>query len=97
MCGMLHCVHRNEKLMFWKEALAYTMPEAFVKVNGTQRRQCKGAILDVGLDMPDPGMVPNGTKCGDRKVSWTLKKAANNLHFTNHNHLSSIESLLLYV
>ena len=68
MCGMLHCSHRNEKLMFWKEALAYTMPEAWVMVQG-ERKECKGAILDVGLDTPDPGMTPEGSKCGDEKVN----------------------------
>ena len=67
MCGMSHCDHRNEKLMFWKEALAYTMPEAWVMVNNT-KRDCKSAILDVGLDTPDPGMVPDGSKCGHEKV-----------------------------
>ena len=65
---MLHCEHLSEKLMFWKEALAFTMPEAWVLVNGT-RHDCKGAILDVGLYMPDPGMVPDGAKCAHRHVS----------------------------
>ena len=68
VCGMLHCYHLNEKLMFWKENLAYNLPEAFVMVNGS-RHECKGVILDVGLDMPDPGLVPNGVACGDGKVS----------------------------
>ena len=54
--------------MFWKETLAYNLPEAWVLVNGT-RHECKGVILDVGLDMPDPGMVPDGSKCGNGKVS----------------------------
>ena len=67
-CGMLHCQHLSEKLMFWKEALAFTMPEAWVLVNNT-RHDCKGAILDVGLYMPDPGMVPDGAKCAERHVS----------------------------
>jgi len=68
MCGMLHCQHLSEKLMFWKEALAFTMPESWVLVNNT-RYDCKGAILDVGLYMPDPGMVPDGAKCAERHVS----------------------------
>ena len=67
MCGMLHCTHRNEKLMFWKEALAYTMPEAWIQDSNT-RHECKGAILDVGLNQPDPGLVPNGARCGDGMV-----------------------------
>ena len=69
MCGMLHCQHLSEKLMFWKEALAFTMPEAWVLVNNT-RHDCKGAILDVGLYMHDPGMVPDGAKCAERHVSY---------------------------
>lgn len=68
MCGMLHCEHLSEKLMFWKEALAFTMPEAWVLVNDT-RHDCKAAILDVGLSMPDPGMVPDGAKCAKQHVS----------------------------
>jgi hypothetical protein len=28
----------------------------------------RSAIMDVGLDMPDPGQVPDGAKCGDQKV-----------------------------
>jgi len=71
MCGMLHCHHLSEKLMFWKEALAFTMPEAWVLVNNT-RHDCKGAILDVGLYMPDPGMVPDGAKCAEHHVSFVL-------------------------
>ena len=67
MCGMLHCEHNNEKLMFWKEALSYTMPEGRVMVNGVWR-DCFGAILDVGLDYEDPGMIPDGAKCADNKV-----------------------------
>jgi len=71
MCGMLHCEHLGEKLLFWKEALAFTMPEAWVLINNT-RHDCKGAILDVGLYMPDPGMVPDGALCGHDHVCTTL-------------------------
>ena len=61
--------------MFWKEALAYTMPEGYITVTeGDQqvRYDCKGAILDVGLYTPDPGMVPDGATCGDNKVSLMM-------------------------
>lgn len=54
--------------MFWKEGLAYTLRETWLSVDGA-RQECKGVILDVGLDMPDPGMVPDGAKCGSGKVS----------------------------
>ncbi|KAL5021626.1 hypothetical protein ScPMuIL_000781 [Solemya velum] len=67
LCGLLHCVHLNEKLMFWKESLALDTPAIFLTL-GSSRHVCRSATLDVGLDMPDPGMVPDGAKCGDRKI-----------------------------
>ena len=71
MCGMLMCTHRAERLAFWKEALSYLMPETWVTQNGRQH-DCKGAILDVGLNMRDPGMVPNGSPCAENKVRHSL-------------------------
>ena len=73
LCGMLHCEHRTEKLSFWKEALSYTILEDWVMANST-RHDCKGAILDVGLDSMDPGMVPNGAWCGHNKVHLYIYK-----------------------
>ena len=70
MCGMLHCRHSNEKLMFWKESLALTMTEPWVTTQDGQRQDCKGVILDVGLSMQDPGSVLDGTRCGDGKVCF---------------------------
>lgn len=49
----------------------YTMPDSRPLVNGT-RYDCKAAIMDVGLDMPDPGLTFNGTKCGDKQVNFLL-------------------------
>ena len=71
MCGLLHCEHATEKLMFWKEALTLTMPETWVHTEDGQRHDCKAVILDVGLDMEDPGMVLDGTECGPRRVGYT--------------------------
>jgi len=68
MCGLLHCDHASEKLMFWKEALTLTLPETWVHTKDGQRHECKAAILDVGLDMVDPGMVQDGTECGHQRV-----------------------------
>ncbi|ESP03731.1 hypothetical protein LOTGIDRAFT_136948, partial [Lottia gigantea] len=67
MCGLLHCVHLNEKLMFWRDSLAHTMRASFLTVGNTQY-VCRSAMLDVGIDMPDPGMVPDGAKCEDEKI-----------------------------
>jgi len=69
MCGLLHCEHATEKLMFWKEALTLTMPETWVHTEDGRRHECKAAIFDVGLNSADPGMVLDGTECGHRRVS----------------------------
>ena len=69
MCGLLHCEHGAEKLAFWKEALTLTLPETWVHTEDGRRHDCHAVILDVGLDMVDPGMVLDGTRCGQRRVS----------------------------
>ena len=68
--------------MFWKEALSLAMPESFLTEfdNGKNSRfDCKGAILDVGLDMPDPGMVPDGATCGNNKVCFRKEGASDEI------------------
>ncbi|CAL1542854.1 unnamed protein product [Lymnaea stagnalis] len=67
MCGLLHCVHLNEKLMFWRDNLAIDMRASFLS-RGNKQYVCRSAMLDVGLDMPDPGFVPDGSKCEHDKV-----------------------------
>jgi len=74
MCGLLHCEHATEKLMFWKEALTLTMPSTWIHTEDGLRHDCNAAILDVGLDMVDPGMVLDGTECGQRKVRQRLRR-----------------------
>ena len=54
--------------MFWKDNLAHATPATFLTI-GPKTYICRGAMLDVGLDMEDPGMVPEGAKCEDRKVN----------------------------
>lgn len=71
MCGLLHCVHLNEKLMFWRETLSVALPASFL-TKGSKTYICRSATLDVGLNMPDPGQVPDGAKCGHEKVSLSL-------------------------
>ncbi|KAK7109317.1 disintegrin and metalloproteinase domain-containing protein 12-like [Littorina saxatilis] len=67
MCGLLHCVHLNEKLMFWRDNLALDMRANFLTRGNTQY-VCRSTMLDVGLDMPDPGLVPDGAKCEEDKI-----------------------------
>ena len=72
MCGLLHCDHQSEKLIFWKDVLALATPTTFLTV-GPKAYKCSGVSLDVGLNMPDPGMVPDGAKCGEGKVICRAK------------------------
>ena len=46
------------------------MPQTYVYTQDSRQHMCKSAITDVGLDMPDQGMVPDGAKCSEGKV-WT--------------------------
>lgn len=76
MCGMLHCEHESEKLMFWKESLSFELPDSSIFVDGA-RYNCKAAILDVGLDSDNPGLAPDGSKCGENMVT----EICYNVHF----------------
>ncbi|CAH1783545.1 unnamed protein product [Owenia fusiformis] len=69
-CGMLHCNHENEKLMYWMESLSQHMANSELSANGKVVAVCKGAVLDTGLQWPDPGMVPTGAMCGDDQMCY---------------------------
>ena len=71
MCGLLHCDHAAEKLAFWKEALTLTLPETWVHTEDGRRHHCNSVILDVGLDVADPGMALDGTRCGHQRVGYS--------------------------
>ncbi|GIX84720.1 disintegrin and metalloproteinase domain-containing protein 19 [Caerostris extrusa] len=66
LCGMLHCTHLNEKLEFGMESAAI-LARSFINVRG-KVFTCRSAIVDLGLFNIDPGLTPNGAKCGDEKV-----------------------------
>ncbi|XP_015909996.1 zinc metalloproteinase-disintegrin-like MTP8 [Parasteatoda tepidariorum] len=65
LCGMLHCSHLNEKLEFGLESAAI-LARSFINVKG-KVFTCRSAIVDLGLFNTDPGLAPNGAKCGDGK------------------------------
>ncbi|RUS76181.1 hypothetical protein EGW08_016059, partial [Elysia chlorotica] len=67
MCGLLHCVHLNEKLMFWRDNLAIAKKASFLR-RGNSQYVCRSAVLDVGMDMPDPGFSGDGVKCEHNKI-----------------------------
>ncbi|GBP06242.1 Disintegrin and metalloproteinase domain-containing protein 12 [Eumeta japonica] len=66
MCGLLHCQHLNEQLEFGMESVS-TLSHTFINNNGVIL-PCRTAIIDLGLSQVDPGMVPDGAKCGEEKM-----------------------------
>ncbi|XP_063896154.1 disintegrin and metalloproteinase domain-containing protein adm-2 [Helicoverpa armigera] len=63
LCGTLQCRHLNERLEFGMESVA-TLAAVFINNNGTII-PCRTAIIDLGLSEVDPGLVPDGAKCGE--------------------------------
>lgn len=60
MCGKLQCSNVQTTTVFGIEPSIITTPIAGGK--------CFGVDFMLGSDVPDPGMVNEGTKCGDNKV-----------------------------
>ncbi|KYN19797.1 Disintegrin and metalloproteinase domain-containing protein 12 [Trachymyrmex cornetzi] len=70
-CGMLHCKHLNERLEFGMESVA-TLSHSFIN-NGGKIIPCRSAIVDLGLTQVDPGLTPDGAKCGPGKMCVNQK------------------------
>ncbi|PNF29074.1 hypothetical protein B7P43_G12631, partial [Cryptotermes secundus] len=64
-CGMLHCRHLNERLEFGMESVAI-LSHSFIN-SGGDIIPCRTAIVDLGLNQVDPGLAPDGAKCGEGK------------------------------
>lgn len=72
---MLHCKHLNERLEFGMESVAI-LSHSFINLKGSIV-PCRTAIVDLGINQIDPGLAPDGAKCGDGKVKpleATMKK-----------------------
>ncbi|EDW67790.2 disintegrin and metalloproteinase domain-containing protein 9 [Drosophila virilis] len=65
-CGMLHCIHLNERLEFGMESAA-VLSHSYVS-HGHGLVPCRTALVDLGLQTIDPGLTPNGAKCGDQSM-----------------------------
>lgn len=63
MCGKLQCSNVQAKTVFGIEPSIISTPTAGGK--------CYGVDFMLGSDVPDPGMVNEGTKCGENKVRWS--------------------------
>ncbi|XP_050304497.1 disintegrin and metalloproteinase domain-containing protein 12-like [Anthonomus grandis grandis] len=71
LCGMLHCKHLNERLEFGMETVAI-LSHSFINKNGSIM-PCRTVLVDLGLNEVDPGMTPDGAKCGDGKMCVNQK------------------------
>lgn len=60
MCGKLQCENVQSVTVFGIEPSIIQTPIAGIK--------CWGVDFLLGSDVPDPGMVNEGTKCGENKV-----------------------------
>uniref|UniRef100_A0A3Q0R882 ADAM metallopeptidase domain 9a n=1 Tax=Amphilophus citrinellus TaxID=61819 RepID=A0A3Q0R882_AMPCI len=65
MCGKLQCSNVQAKTVFGIEPSIITTPIAGGK--------CYGVDFMLGSDVPDPGMVNEGTKCGENKVCMNFE------------------------
>lgn len=66
-CGMLHCKHKNERLEFGMETVSI-VSHTFIN-NAGSLIPCRTAIVDLGVNVVDPGLTPDGAKCGENMVS----------------------------
>lgn len=67
---MLHCMHLNERLEFGMESVAI-LSHSYINSGGSII-PCRTAIVDLGLNQVDPGLAPDGAKCGEGKVRFIL-------------------------
>lgn len=71
MCGTLQCVHLNERLEFGMESAAM-QGKLYITEKG-KTYTCRSVIVDLGLYTMDPGLSPNGAKCGTNKACLNQK------------------------
>jgi hypothetical protein len=71
---MLHCRHLNERLEFGMESVAI-LSHSFIN-SGGDIIPCRTAIVDLGLNQVDPGLAPDGAKCGEGKVWKNISKCS---------------------
>lgn len=88
---MLHCKHQNERLEFGMESVS-TLAHTFINKEGTIV-PCRTAMVDLGVNEIDPGLAPDGAKCGDNMVSIStfLPGDSNFFFFFFVNHLDVCE------
>ena len=71
ICGRLHCFHQSEQLKYGTESAAI-LARSFIPNKG-KILACRSAMIDLGVDVTDPGLVPNGAKCGSNSMCVNQK------------------------
>lgn len=68
MCGSLQCRHLNERLEFGMETRA-VLAYSYVTSRETNTLiPCRTVTVDFGLQTVDPGLTPNGARCGEDRM-----------------------------
>lgn len=62
ICGRLHCTRNSDRLYYGPEGAAIISKS--IESRKGKKIFCHSAIIDLGLSERDPGLVPNGAKCG---------------------------------
>ena len=70
-CGMLHCSHLNERLEFGMESVAI-LSHSYINTGG-KIVPCRTALVDLGLNDVDPGLAPEGSRCGNNRLCVNQK------------------------
>ncbi|KAM9394176.1 disintegrin and metalloproteinase domain-containing protein 9-like [Pholidichthys leucotaenia] len=67
MCGKLQCSNVKEK------KTVFGIQPSIISTPMAGGGECYGVDFMLGSDVPDPGMVNEGTKCGDNKVCMNFE------------------------
>ncbi|KAH8330219.1 hypothetical protein KR067_000193, partial [Drosophila pandora] len=70
-CGMLHCIHLNDRLELGMESVA-VLSKSY-DIHDRKMVYCFTALVDLGLQSTDPGLTPNGAKCDEDKMCVNQK------------------------
>ena len=95
LCGLLHCSHLSEKLAFGLDNVA-VKSKTFLD-RGKKVLPCRSALIDLGPDQPDAGLVPSGAKCGDGKVCIDRKcvpigRDREHIHSVNSEFIETVQT-----
>lgn len=66
ICGRLHCIHTSSKPIYGPEGATTISKSTETRKNN--KIDCYSVIIDLGLNDTDPGMVPDGAKCGSSSM-----------------------------